>query len=132
MRGEDVKQVERIVTAWRAGKLPDVRCELLVDPEKLVAQLDAMGFRPGDALLPCPSCGGHHRWALLYELLEAILDRRKAGESNILRLVDIRIYEVAESYGGREGYAAYRAKAAEYFSKVAENLGKPVDAYRGR
>ncbi len=49
-------------------------CPLLKSRETLGQFLSGHGYGPGDAILPCPECGGHHPYVFLREVMGDIPD----------------------------------------------------------
>ena len=120
MRGQDWDLAIALRDHWLGVDTPlDAKlCPLLADLDGLLAYLDEQGITPGDALLPCPVCGDHHRWALLRKLMEHALDIQPARHSKLLAMVNRSLDVVRDLYGGEEGYQRYKQGAEEFFAKV--------------
>ena len=128
MRGEDCTMATILRDHWQGKQTPpDVTlCPLLADLDRLLAYLDEQGFKPGDAMLPCPECGDHHRWTLLRDLMENALDITPRRHSKLLEMVDARLESVRQLYGGKSGYDEMREYAEKFFARVnADHTYRP-------
>jgi len=117
MLDEDRRLAELIGAFWSQGDILGDACPLLADMQRLLSFLDAQGFKPGDALWPCPECGENHRWTLIRELIIQSLYETEE-RTKLQEIVDRSLDSVRELYGGRDGYEAYRLAASKYFDKV--------------
>lgn len=72
MNGYDYGLAESVQAHWLGLVEHDWLCPLLKSRDVLEAFLRKNGYGSGDAILPCPECGGHHTYMFLRTVLEAI------------------------------------------------------------
>lgn len=69
MNGYDFGLAESVQAHWLGLAEYEWLCPLLKSREVLEQFLREHGYGPGDAILPCPECGGHHTYVFLREVL---------------------------------------------------------------
>lgn len=119
MRGIDWDTAIAVREHWIGKPVAGFRlCPLLANLDGLLAYLDAIELRPGEAIGCCPECGGEHRWVLIKELMIHAIAIRPDRPSRLMRVVDAGLEPVREQYGGREKFEQMQREAEAFFARV--------------
>ena len=118
MRREDWNAALAIRNFWNDSTTESPpECPLFASIDHLLAGIVGLKIYPGNAISPCPLCGGEHRWVMLKQLLIFGFDLKPRGENRVLDAFYESLAEERELYGGEEGYRRMRKEADAFFAK---------------
>lgn len=136
MNSFDYCLVDSVQAHWLGLVEHDWLCPLLKSREVLENFLREHGYGSGDAILPCPECGGHHSYVFLRDVTETIaewkIERLRKGIDPLAGFV-IYPYKNGEKWIFTDGSLGFHKEqlvegSDTVLDKILDQLDPPFDA----